>query len=75
MNAFLDLMDWGMTKWRKFSAFDVAVFKMYLFSLGTLFGMNAAKDRKKLTPIFQTILLLTFCRMIWRMFFADRRHH
>ncbi len=74
MNALLDLVDWGMSKLKKFTVFDVTVFKMYLFSIGALFGMNAVKNRKKYAPVFQTIALFSFSCMIWRIFFADRRH-
>lgn len=72
MDAFFDLMDWGMEKWKRFTALDVAIFKLFLFSAGTLFGMYAVRDRKKLEPLVQTVVLLTFCRLIWRMFGAGR---
>lgn len=72
MDAVFDLMDWGMEKWKRFTAFDVAVFKLFLFSAGTLFGMYAVRDRKKLAPLVQTVVLLTFCRLISRMFEAGR---
>lgn len=71
MNVLLDVMDWAMTKWRKFSAFDAAVFKLCLFSMGTLFGMNAAKNHKKYAPFFQITALLTFSRLVWKLFLSD----
>lgn len=61
-----------MKKWKKFTVLDVAAFKLYLFSLGALFGMNAVKSRRNAAPFFQFLALLTFGRMVWRMFLADR---
>ncbi len=72
MDAVFDLMDWGMEKWKRFTALDVAVFKIFLFSAGTLFGMYAVRGRRGLAPLVRTVVLLTSCRLIWRMFGAGR---
>lgn len=63
--------DWGISRMKRFTVLDVAVFKFCLLSIGTLFGMYHARCCKKWAPLIWTVSLASYLFIIWRMVFCD----
>lgn len=63
--------DWGMERLRRFTVWDVAVFKTCLLGMGMLIGMYFVKPLKKLAPLVWIVTLCTYVYIVWRMVVQD----
>lgn len=64
--------DWGMDRWKRFTAVDAAVFKVCLLSVGALFGAAFAKPLKKWKPLLLIAAVASYTYIIWRMVAHER---
>lgn len=65
-------IDWGMERWRRFTAKDAAVFKICLLSIGALLGATFAKPLKKWKPLLLIAAAASYTYIIWRMASDER---
>lgn len=66
-NLAKGFVEWGMDRWKRFTAIDVAAFKVCLASVGVLFGVYFAKPLKKWRPILWLIAVASYAWVIWRL--------
>lgn len=59
--------DWGMERWRRFTATDVAAFKICLLSIGTLAGAYFVKPVKRLRPLLWFLAVASYGYIVWRL--------
>lgn len=62
------LTDFAMEKLRNFSVFDVAIFKLCLFSIGALFGTFFSEKLKKIVPLMAIIAIVTYVYLMYKCF-------
>lgn len=64
-----ELMDFMMERVSRFTVWDWSIFKLTLISFGALVGAACAKTIRKIAPLVALVFLVSWCYMIWRVFF------
>lgn len=65
------LIDSVMDRFKSFKVSDIAIFKVCLFSLGTLFGAMFSKEVKKAKPLIVLLALVSYIYLVYKVFFEE----
>jgi hypothetical protein len=64
----MNLFTWGEKKVQKFSIWDIGVFKVYLFSIGIIFGVYFSEFFLANIYIIFTVAITSFGWLLYKMF-------
>ena len=67
----MNLFTWAESRVRKFSIWDIAVFKIYLALLGMILGAYFSQFVKDNIYVFAVIVILSLIWLLYRLFEKD----
>ncbi|PWM37831.1 MAG: hypothetical protein DBX66_04680 [Clostridiales bacterium] len=63
----LRLIDWLTARFRRFTVWDIALFKSTLLSFGVLVGMHAKEGGRKFLPLVWAAFILSYLALFFRI--------